>query len=185
MRQFIKVLVAVLIVLYPISIYFGLNYFSPSQIGLFILAIFLLRIFVLSNQPRQKSWQLIMTVMVGVILAGLTWIYNTAQYLLWYPVGLNLAFFVVFGMSLIYPPTVIERLARAMDGPLSENAIRYTRNVTLVWSVFFVLNAGIAAWTVLLNDMKIWTLYNGLIAYVAMGILFVAELLIRRHVRER
>ena len=36
---------------------------------------------------------------------------------------------------------------------------------------FLVLNAALATYTVLLEDMVLWTVYNGLVAYIAMGIL--------------
>ncbi len=183
MYQAIKILVIVLIVLYPVSIYFGLNYFTPSQLGLFLLAVFLLRILFFKKQVGQRIWQVLLTVSIGVVLAALTWVFDSEKYLLWYPVGLNIAFFIVFTTSVIFPPTIIETLARSMEKDLPPSGVIYTRNVTVVWAAFFLLNAAIATWTVMIDDMKIWTLYNGLLAYIAMGTLFGIELIIRRHVR--
>lgn len=72
-----------------------------------------------------------------------------------------------------------------MEGPLSPAAVRYTERVTLVWALFFALNGGIAWWTVQLGDMELWALYNGLIAYLLMGLLMAVEWSIRRVVKKR
>jgi uncharacterized membrane protein len=50
--------------------------------------------------------------------------------------------------------------------------------------VFFAANGSIAWWTTD-QSMNIWTLYNGLIAYVAMGVMFGGEWLIRQRVMRR
>ena len=116
-------------------------------------------------------------------MAALTWLFNNEKYLLWYPVGLSTVFFIIFTSSLISPPTVVESIARIREPDLNAAGIAYTRKVTMIWSAFFVLNALIATWTVLHDDIKLWTLYNGLLAYIAMGTLFAAEMVVRRYVR--
>ena len=60
----------------------------------------------------------------------------------------------------------------------------YTRKVTQAWCAFFILNGLAAAATVWLGDRWLWSLYNGFIAYVLMGILMGTELLIRRKVKQ-
>ena len=102
-----------------------------------------------------------------------------------YPVAVNLALLSSFAFSLLHPPSAIERLARLREPELSPAAIRYTRKVTQVWCGFFVLNAGIALATALWMSNEAWALYNGLIAYIAMGCLFCIEWLIRQKVKRR
>ena len=50
-------------------------------------------------------------------------------------------------------------------------AVVYTRRVTQVWCGFFVVNGLIAVATALWASTAVWTLYNGLLSYVAMGVL--------------
>ncbi|MGD8784510.1 MAG: hypothetical protein PVG75_08720 [Thioalkalispiraceae bacterium] len=126
-----------------------------------------------------------MTVAIGGTLATLTWIYNTEEYLLWYPVGLNITFFFIFTSSLIYPPSVIERIARAFHTEFPDSAVRYTRNVTIVWTVFFAVNIVVSTWTVLIDNMEVWTVYNGLISYVIVGILLGGELVVRKIIQPK
>ena len=183
MYRLIKLVVIVLIILYPFSIYFGLSYFSPAQLGIFLLAVFALRVAVAGRQAPHRTWQLMATLVIGGVLAAMTWLFNSEQYLLWYPVGLSSVFFIIFIASLISPPSMIERIARIREPELDAAGVEYTRKVTVIWSVFFLVNAMIATWTVLIDNIRIWTLYNGLLAYLAMGTLFAAEFFVRRHVR--
>jgi uncharacterized membrane protein len=49
--------------------------------------------------------------------------------------------------------------------------------------LFFSLNGAIAAWTATLQNLEVWALYNGAIAYLLIGAGIVAERLVRRRVR--
>jgi uncharacterized membrane protein len=75
---------------------------------------------------------------------------------------------------------MIERFARLSEPELSPAGVRYTRHVTQVWCAFFVVNGAIAAYTAAFASREAWALYNGLIAYVLMGVLFGGERLVRR-----
>jgi uncharacterized membrane protein len=94
--------------------------------------------------------------------------------------GLLLAVFVA---SLVHPPSAIERVARLQDPDLPEYAVAYTRRVTQVWCGFFLGNGLVALYTAIHSPLEIWTLYNGLIAYLLMGIVFAAEYAVRLRVR--
>ncbi len=74
---------------------------------------------------------------------------------------------------------MIERFARFHNKNLSSNAVKYTRKVTIIWCIFFVINGLIALYTAFYASLEIWTLYNGLISYVLMGSLFVIEYIVR------
>ncbi len=99
--------------------------------------------------------------------------------MLYYPVLVNSALFVLFTVSLVRPPSVIERIARLRDPELPPAAVVYTRRVTIVWTVFFALNGATALYTALFTPLETWALYNGLIAYVLIGTLFAVEFAIR------
>ena len=92
---------------------------------------------------------------------------------------------VLFFVSLLRPPTIIERIARFKDPNLPDAAIRYTRNVTIIWCVFFILNGGAALYTTLYTSLETWALYNGVISYVLMGLLFAGEYLVRKRFQNR
>ncbi|MCL2308838.1 MAG: hypothetical protein FWC42_02580 [Proteobacteria bacterium] len=109
---------------------------------------------------------------------------RSSMSLLYYPVLVNAVFLLAFATSLFQSQTLVERLARRLDPELPPEGVRYTRKVTFAWCIFFIVNGGVAWWTTT-QPMIVWTLYNGLIAYVAMGVMFGSEWLIRRRVMRR
>ncbi len=118
----------------------------------------------------------------GIVLAAAGLMKGSAQAMLYYPALVNLVLLTMFAHSLFYPPAVITRLARIKEPELSVAGVRYTRNVTVVWSVFFLLNGSVAIYTAIWTTVETWTLYNGLVAYVLMGALFAGEWLVRARV---
>jgi uncharacterized membrane protein len=104
--------------------------------------------------------------------------------LLYYPVLINLMMLCLFAASLWQKETLIERLARRLEPDLPESGVRYTRRVTQVWCLFFLLNGLIAWWSIGAGE-AVWALYNGCIAYLLMALMFAGEWMIRRHVRKR
>jgi uncharacterized membrane protein len=99
-----------------------------------------------------------------------------------YPVAVNAVMLCTFAVSLWKPPCVVERLARLTEPNLPAEGVRYTEMVTLVWCAFFVLNGSAALYTALFANERVWVLYNGLLAYVLMGTLILAERLWRARV---
>jgi uncharacterized membrane protein len=102
-----------------------------------------------------------------------------------YPVLINIIMLIIFGYSLITPPSIIERIARLREPDLPPIAIIYTRRVTQIWCVFFVINGSIALGTVFWASPAIWSLYNGVISYIFMGLLFGGEYLVRGRFKRR
>jgi uncharacterized membrane protein len=102
-----------------------------------------------------------------------------------YPFLMNVLTLGLFAYSLVYPPSMVERIARITEPDLPPEAIGYTRRVTQVWCGFFILNGSIALYTTLWSSQEVWSLYNGVIAYLLMGVMFGGEYLIRLRFRRR
>jgi uncharacterized membrane protein len=102
-----------------------------------------------------------------------------------YPILMSLGMAAAFGLSLRWPPTLIEIFAAVVEPQPTAAARTYMRRVTVAWSLFLVANAGLSAASWASGDLGLWTLYNGLVAYLLMGLMFGAEYLIRRRVRSR
>jgi uncharacterized membrane protein len=100
-----------------------------------------------------------------------------------YPLCINAGLLASFGFSLWRGMPVVERLARLQEPDLPEQAVRYTRRVTQAWCVFFAVNAALSLATAVWGSEALWALYNGVIAYILMGLFFAVEWLIRRRVR--
>ncbi len=170
---------ALLTLAYPTLVYWGLGRFEPRHLAVLLLALALLR----ALATKQKYWWA--AAGAATVLAALTWFGNDALPLKLYLVLVNAVMLLLFGLSLIYPPTVVERLARLKEPDLPASGVRYTRRVTQVWCVFFVLNGSLAIYTAVWASDAVWALYNGLVAYVLMGLLMVSEWLFRQRMRQR
>ena len=170
-------------VIYPFAVYLLLDRFEPRTIALGLLVLLALRFVVAGVRARADAPQLRwMTAALVAFVVGIATL-NSRDALLYYPALVNAGLLAVFGISLVYPPSAIERIARLVEPELPERAVRYTRAVTIVWCGFFVVNGAVAAWTAAFATLATWSLYNGFIAYVLMGALIAGEWLVRRRMR--
>ena len=177
MNRIAALALALLTIAYPLIVYLSLGRFEPRWLALLLFALAALRA-IASPQPM---W---LAAAAGAgLLAFVAFFANVLLPLKLYPVLVNAVLAMVFAVSLRYPPTAIERLARLREPELPPRAVRYTRSVTWVWLGFFLLNGGIALATAVWASDAIWTLYNGLFAYLLIGALFAIEWLVRQRVR--
>lgn len=170
-RAFLFVLLSLA---YPVLVYVALGRFEPRWLSVLLFALAAMR----ALATREAVW---LAAAAGTgLLALAAGVFNDALPLKLYPVLVNAVLLVVFAASLLRPPTVVERLARLRHPALPEAAVRYTRRVTQVWCAFFVANGATALATALFASDAIWALYNGLVAYVLIGLLFAGEWLVRQ-----
>jgi uncharacterized membrane protein len=102
-----------------------------------------------------------------------------------YPVAMSLAAASAFGLSLRGGPSLIEQIARRQTPDLPEAAIRYTWRVTAIWALFLSANALVATVLALWGTLAQWTLWNGLLSYLAAGLLMGGEWIVRQRLRKR
>lgn len=164
-------------ILYPILAAIAVRYFGPGWVLVGLLGLLALRgvLGVARKLPGGLTYGLLF---VAAALA-LVSLYDRELSVRLYPAFVNAAMFVAFAHSLARPPSMIERFARVVEPALPESGVRYTRNVTWIWTAFFVLNGAIATWTALYATWNAWAVYNGVIAYIAIGLLFAGEMLLR------
>ncbi|WP_105902242.1 COG4648 family protein [Vibrio gangliei] len=181
--RILTALSALLLLGYPVAVYYGLSRWGLGIVAILFAALFLLRIFS-GHRTKLKELKYIalMSGGAGIILTLCAVIFRQHGWLTFYPVVVNGLLFALFFSSLWQSQTIIERLARLQEPDLPDSGVRYTRNVTKVWCGYFVINGGIALYTCFL-PLEIWTLYNGLISYILTGILFAIEWLVRGYVR--
>lgn len=203
MKNTLFVLAVLALLIYPVIIYFGLQYIEPGFLAIFFAFIFGFRHIILTkkrsinnsennnlanNNPAKNKPNRVMiphmhVVLITVLsLLAYSTLANSALALKFYPVVVSLSFLAIFAYSLIKPPSVVEIIARLHE-TLDEHGIKYTRKVTKVWCVFFIINALIATWTIFQDDEQIWLLYNGLISYILMGVLMAVEFVVRFFVK--
>lgn len=181
----IRLLTGAMLLAWPLFIWFGMLHDGLRWLLPLMILLLTLRFY----QARQKEGALrIVTqivVAVAIALCLSSYLLKSYQLLLFYPVLVNGVMLCVFGGSLWSAMPIVERLARIRDPNLSTEGVQYTRRVTQIWSLFFIINGSMALFTALQDDMSLWMIWNGMISYLLMGILMVGEWLVRQRVIKR
>lgn len=175
MRIMINSVIGLLTMFYPFAVYFGTQYLEPWKIAGILVMLLGLR---LIASLAVKHWSSPLLIL-GMVYCGFAIWSNELLTLRFYPVIVNAVMLLLFSWSLFSPPSLIERLARIQHPNLPPEGIIYTRRVTQIWCVFFIINGSIALATALWSSFELWSLYNGLIAYLLMGVLFAGEYIVR------
>lgn len=167
-------------VLYPFAIWLGHGQVEPRFLGGLLLLVGFMRLPAMRAGAAGIGW------LVGTLLLSFITLWgNHFLALKLYPVLVNAAMLTVFTYSLFVPPSIVEQFARRREPDLAPQSVTYTRRVTQVWCVFFTLNGGVALVTALWTSAATWSLYNGFVAYLLMGLLFAGEYAIRCNVKRR
>jgi len=181
--RLLSIVVTLLLVLYPLLVYVGIQQLGPRALAAMLLAAALARLVVakVSGKALGNSLWLLLA---AAAATGVTLATGSVLGLKFYPVLVSGVMLVLFGLTLWRPPSMIERFARLQQADLPAHAIPYTRKVTWVWCGFFVVNGAIASATVFASD-QLWALYNGLVSYLLIGLLLAGEYLVRRRVQKQ
>lgn len=206
MKKFLKVLFYVVAAVYPVLVFTMLVVFRMPVRILSLFVVVLACAFFLSASGVRKSdgksekkaldWRPMLSSALFLLAGILCFVFNKKIFLKLYSVVISATMLFVFGSSLFFKPNIIFRFAclgdKSVKGSSFEPQVNsYCKKVTVVWCVFFVLNGSVSAFTALhdfgndaLND-KIWSVYNGGISYILMGLLFAVEFLVRKMVDKK
>lgn len=174
-------MLGVVLCFYPFCVYFGIQQFGPRVLGLILLLLFAVRYFTFKEKAGFFRGNLLPAASaVGVAFCIFSILADRVDSLKFYPVLSNVFLFILFATSLKQPPNIVERLARSRHPELTPRGVMHARQATLIWCGFFALNGCAALYTAFCSDIKTWTLYNGFVSYLIMGILFLIEFIVRR-----
>jgi uncharacterized membrane protein len=175
-RRLIDVVLLAFGIVYPALVFFLRGTIDPWFFVIVALVAVALRIFLVED--NTGLWRPAFLV-VAAGLAGLAFI-DTTTAARAYPVLLSLAAAGVFAVTLVRPPSLIERLALATGAASSPELQAYCRNVTLLWVAWLTINALVAGGLALSGDDRDWALWTGVISYIVSGALLCGEWLVRR-----
>lgn len=97
--------------------------------------------------------------------------------------GFYLLMALSFGITLIAPRVpMCTMMADKIHGPLTPQELRYTRQVTVAWTLFFVLNM-LATWLLFqFAPLKVWSIFVNFASLPLLALMFLGEYLVRRQV---
>lgn len=124
-----------------------------------------------------------LALLFGALLAAALslWWWGDAEALVFVPpVLINLAMMVLFWRTL-RPGSMplVGRVASLWRGPLDREVARYTRGVTIAWTVFFGVMTVESAALALFAPLEIWSLFTNCLNYVLVLLFFVVEYRLR------
>lgn len=125
------------------------------------------------------AWALAAHYIVGMQAAGpwAGWI-NLGQH-----VGFNLILGAVFGRTLIgRRDPLVTGLARLLHERMTPALLRYTRQVTVAWTLFFLGSAALSVLLFLLAPIETWSVFANILMLPLVALMFVAENEVRKRV---
>lgn len=184
-RRVLQGVITIMMLGWPIIIWLAIRHNSLQWVLPILICLLLARLASGRGKQDQEKRMLYSVSLVGIALCLASYLLHTYALVLWYPVAINVTLLSLFGASLWRGMPLVERLARLQNNALPPAAVRYTRKVTRIWCLFFMINGTVAALTCLYGDIQWWTLWNGMIAYLLMGTLMAGEWIVRQWVIKR
>ncbi|MDR3324497.1 MAG: hypothetical protein LBS82_00715 [Spirochaetaceae bacterium] len=194
----LKGLLGLVALLYPVIVFLSVVVFrvEPNRLSIFIVLFALIYfIMIMSNPGKKKALMFLSPALLFLIgTAGFFLDAPFIQHLFplaagksnyvikFYPVLTNTAYFILFFTTLIFPPTLAFDISLLLDKRIMGTAAQkpmelFCKKASVIWCVFFIIDAIIAAFTVFADDPNntVWVIYNGAVTYGVMGIIFVIQ----------
>lgn len=167
---------------YPFVVYATLGRVPAGALVLLALSVTVARLAFFKDRAMARP---VVFALLGVaIVIAVVALLDAMMAAKLYPVLMSLAFAGAFGLSLIFPPSLIEVMALRRHPNPDPATRRYMRRLSFVWCLFLLANSAVSALTSM-SELWLWTLYNGLISYLLMGALLGGEWLVRQRILAR
>jgi uncharacterized membrane protein len=174
------------LVAYPILAYFAAAAPPPAGIGAVTFAVAPL-VIVIAIVGWRSPYRVLTLGLCAAVFAVL-WIYGDAigQHLgLVYfieNICTNAALGLIFGRSLFQGrEPLCSRFAAMVRGPLQPPVARYTRQVTVAWTIFFAAMIVASALLFFLASIQVWSVFANLLTMPLVAAMFIAEYAVRKH----
>ena len=172
------VLVFALIIAYPVAIHATIinGYAVAALLMLLAVPVFLTS----RNLTGRRFTALAVAATVALLAATIK---NGEQLLLYLmPILINASLAIFFGRTLLPGETpLITRFSILLRGKLELRVVSYTRRITQLWTLFFILLALESLLLALFAPLEIWSLFTNLLNYLLAGLLFAGEYFFRVH----
>ena len=167
-----------LLTAYPVVIHAAVinGYAVAALLMLLVVPVFLTS----RSRARGLFAALAVTAAVSLLAATLEGSEQLLLYLM--PVLINAILAVIFARTLLPGETpLVTRFSILLRGKLEPQVVSYTRRVTQVWTLFFILLALESLLLALFAPLEIWSLFANILNYLLAGLLFAGEYFFRVH----
>lgn len=110
--------------------------------------------------------------------------------LLFLPTLFNLLLAWMFGSTLrsgqtpligVFATIERQQILKLNEVALPAEIASYTRKLTLIWTLLFILMAAVASLLAISGETAWWAIFTGVISYLLVSILFIGEYFLRLH----
>ncbi|MDR2181205.1 MAG: hypothetical protein LBN92_00835 [Treponema sp.] len=197
-NRLLHYIVVAILILYPAVIFCSLIIFKMPPRNLSLAVIFFAAVYVLFSYRHYHGKNRWMVFLCPLFLCGIglaSFLGNSPLVFKLYPALADLAYSVIFGMSLFIPPPIVYQIeilaAQDIKKILSEaRLLSLSRTMTIIWCVFFIIDGIISVITTFAGSDTAWGIYNAGVSYATMGLIFAAQFLyykfvVRKEKRDR
>jgi uncharacterized membrane protein len=168
------------IVIYPLSMHFSVAIGDPSPCLLLLLLAVLMISIGLFRSYRYKAAAYTLFGAMGVYFFSYYLFPQQITVLYLPPLVVSVFLLWLFGRSLVPGRlALISQVAEAYHGELPPPLARYTRRLTLVWTVYFALLAASVLYLGFIDSDSHWSSYLSVANYLIIGGLLGGEYVLR------
>ncbi len=171
---------------YPILAHYSTTQSAMTEtpwlgVGVSLAPSLAILLFITWNSSR-KPVMLLLSAVVGMLVWGFwgmlernfSWAYFIQH------AGTNLMLAAVFGVTLARGRQALcTRFAEAVHGSLAPEVLRYTRQLTLAWTLFFIAISLTSSLLFAFAPIEIWSIFANFLTFPLVILMFVAEFLVR------
>jgi uncharacterized membrane protein len=158
---------------------------TPALGAMLALAPLLLALGLLAMRTSRPTWSLAVLLTLTLLLLPPLWPRLEQHYARLYLLqqcGVYLTLASIFGRTLLPGCTPLcAQWAERVHGPLDERVRRYTRGVTLLWALFFLLLTIVSVALFVTVTHSTWSLFGNFVTLPLAALLFALEYRLRRH----
>ena len=184
MMKIISLIINLLVFLSSIAYPIIWLFFKQNSELLFFLPWLMAVLWAIKALLQKIVWQRYFGLVMAILLLIIA-ITRSVDTMYWYPNIISGIMLVIFAGSLFSEQTIIERCARLQNPDLPLYAVTYTRNVTKIWTFFFIFNIIVTTLLIVLENYRLWALFTGVISYILMGIIMSVEYCVRKIVMKK
>ncbi len=137
---------------------------------------------------RRNAYGALIWLAAAVVAGLLAWAWPWLQrHVAWLyflqHVGVNGALGLLFGVTLIAPrQPLCTAIAALLHPRMTPLVARYTRQVTVAWTIFFTAMVGVSVILFAAAPVEVWSVFANLLTFPLVGLMFVVENEVRKRV---
>lgn len=180
-----RILYKALVISYPLVLHFFITIQRPDLAAIWIAALLAWPLVSRTFSGRFPNWSSLILALLSLCLLTVLRTHELAVFKL-VPASIHLGLFLIFADSLRADRVpAITRIASLVRTDVSSKELHYTRQVTVIWSAFFLIMGLISVGLAVLASSETWSLFVNILSYPLVGLLFIIEYQVRRRVLGR